>query len=222
MFGVSALWVGSWFHERLLGDGFRHNADGSLKAAINGVPLCSLLACTLLVVGAGCSDDKKPEMANVMPDATPVGTVILADRGVGLLTESKQGEPCYQLRAGAVMGSHDELSQYGCIHSSDTLSTDFLVVQEHEAPTAASGPMTPVLIVRDRLAVGGAVAASVATVTVNGQPAYRDGPYFLAVLPTMPDSDINVVAADADGKVLGSQQYPRALITGQKTPAGAK
>lgn len=43
--------------------------------------------------------------------------------------------------------------------------------------------------------------------------------YFLAVLPTIPDSDVTVIASDTLGHVVDSQQFPRALITSPRTPA---
>lgn len=159
----------------------------------------SLALGLLLVVGAGCTRTK---VVNDLPNATPVATVTLADHGVGLLTQTISGEPCFELRADVAEGFHGPLVQYGCLQPRDQLDPEFLINN-------------------GQLAVGGAVGPSVATVTVNNQPTYRDGPYFLAVLPTIPDGDVDVVASDKDDKVVLRRQYPRALVTSRKMPSSA-
>jgi hypothetical protein len=79
------------------------------------------------------------------------------------------------------------------------------------------------LVNNNQLAVGGAVASSVTTVTVNGQPAYLKAGYFLAVLPTVPGSDVNVTAADQNGQTVTQQQYPHNLVvSAQPIPVSPK
>jgi hypothetical protein len=139
-----------------------------------------------------------------MPTSTdgPMATATLVDHGVDLLTAEENGDPCYELRIGGlVRGDRTELSQYSCIQPKDQLSVAFLIVDGRQ------------------LAAGGAASPSVVTVIINGQPALRAGRYFLAVLPTIPDSDVNVVAADKDGRVVSSQEYSKALITSQQIPS---
>lgn len=162
-----------------------------------GAALCGLLACSL-IAGVGCTRTR-----DVMPKAThgPMATVALLDHGVDLLAAEENGQPCYELSiAGLAKGGRRELSSYSCMEATDQMSVGFLI---------ADGT---------QLAAGGAVAPPVATVTVNGQPTYRDGRYFLAVLPTIPDSDVTVVGSDLDGRVVSSQGYPKALITSQRIP----
>lgn len=160
-----------------------------------GAPVWGLLGCALLMVGVACTKDNKPSGAAQVP---------LADHGVGLLTQSNNGESCYELRAGAAKDSRGDLVQYSCMKPTDKLSTGFLVNN-------------------NQLAVGGAVASSVTTVTVNGQPAYVKAGYFLAVLPTVPGGDLDVTAADQNGHTLAQQQYPHNLIvSAQQVPASPK
>jgi hypothetical protein len=172
----------------------------SLPTQLKGVPFWGLLGCALLVVGVGC--DRYDEKS-VMPTARGIpASVTLVEHGVGLLTGSDKGQPCHELRlAAGVKGDASDMFAYSCIQSQDQLSTSLLI---------ADGT---------QLAVGGAVAPSVATVTVNGQPAPRDGQYFLAVLPTIPDSGVNVVASDKDGRVVSSEEHSKALITSPRIPS---
>lgn len=159
---------------------------------IKRAPVWGLLGCCLLLVGAGCTKETRSSGA---------AQVSLADHGVGLLTQSKNEESCYELRAGAAKDSRSDLVQYTCIKPTDKLSTGFLVSN-------------------NQLAVGGAVASSVATVTVNGQPAHLNAGYFLAVLPTVPGGDVNVTAADQNGQTVTQQQYPHDLVvSAQPIPA---
>lgn len=166
---------------------------------IKGAPRWGLLGCTLLLLlllaAVGCTREK-----SVMPTVSGVpATVTLADHGVGLLTGSDNGQPCYELRVAAgAPGDASVMTGYSCIQPRDQLSTSFLIADGRQ------------------LAGGGAVAPSVATVTVNGQPTYRDGPFFLAVLPTIPADNVSVVAADKDGRVVVSQTQPMTLITSQQ------
>ena len=43
----------------------------------------------------------------------------------------------------------------------------------------------------------------------------------VAVLPTIPDGDVDVVASDKDDNVVVRRQYPRALVTSEKVPSSA-
>ena len=161
--------------------------------------------CALLLVGAGTIllypetrpwHDRYP-----MPTATkgPMATVSLVDHGVDLLTAEENGQPCHELRIGGLArGGRTELSSYSCMQPRDQLSVGFLIVDGTQ------------------LAAGGAVTPSVATVIVNGQPTRRDGRFFLAVLPTVPD-EVNVVALDKDGRVVASEQQSKTLVTSQQT-----
>jgi hypothetical protein len=171
----------------------------SVPTQVKEVPFWGLLGCILLLAAVGCTRNH-----DVMPKAThgPMATVALVDHGVDLLTAEENGQPCLELRIGGLaQGERIELSSYSCMQSRDQLVTNFLI---------ADGT---------QLATGGAVALSVATVTVNGQPTLRDGRYFLTVLPTIPDSGVNVVASDKDGRVVSSQEHSKALITSPRIPS---
>lgn len=134
-------------------------------------------------------------------DAVPA-TVTMVDHGVDLMAGEKNGHPCLSLSIGGLArGDRTDMYSYTCMDSKDQLVTNLLIKDGSE------------------LAVAGTVALSVATVTVNGQPASRDGRYFLIVLPTIPDSGVTVVASDKDGRVVSSVEHSKALITSPRIPS---
>ena len=166
---------------------------------VKAAGLGGLLGCVLVVVGTGCVREKSA--MPTMPEGLPA-TVAMVDHGVDLLAGEEDGRPCLALSiAGLARGDRTDMGLYACKDAKDPLVTSLLI---------ADGT---------QLAVGGAVASSVATVTVNGQPAPRDGRYFLVVLPTIPDNGVTVVASDQDGHVLSSEQHSKALITNPQVPS---
>ena len=134
-------------------------------------------------------------------DSIPA-TVTMVDHDVNLMAARKDGQPCFALTIGGLSrGDRTDISEYTCMDSRDQLVTSLLIKDGSQ------------------LAVGGAVVPPVATVTVNGQPTPRDGHFFLTVLPTIPDNGVNVVASDEDGRVLSSEEHPKALITSPRIPS---